>query len=244
MHEASQHDHNSFITLTYSDEHLPAGGSLHKPDFQKFMKRLREQTQQKIRYYMCGEYGDKLGRPHYHALIFGYDFSDKTLWEIRKENKFYRSKQLEKLWRLGYSSISEVTFSSAAYVARYVMKKINGQKAHDHYQKLDKETGELIPVHPEYNSMSLKPGIASNWYEKFTSDVYPADNIILSGKKYRTPRYYDRKLKAAYPGAHEILKTRRKKQALKHLANNTPERLKVRENIAIAKNKLNPRTLK
>ena len=78
MHEASLHDENSFLTLTYSDENLPPGGSLHLPDFQNFMKRLRKSIAPKrVRFYHCGEYGDILSRPHYHALLFGYDFDDR-----------------------------------------------------------------------------------------------------------------------------------------------------------------------
>ena len=75
---------------------------------------------------MCGEYGDKLGRPHYHAIIFGVTFVDKKLWSIRRGNNLYRSATLEKLWPYGFSSIGTVNFETAAYVARYVTKKITG----------------------------------------------------------------------------------------------------------------------
>ena len=77
MHEAEMQDNNSFITLTYDDQNLPRHGSLDKTHFQKFMKRMREHLSPlKIRFYHCGEYGEKYTRPHYHSLIFGYDFPD------------------------------------------------------------------------------------------------------------------------------------------------------------------------
>ncbi len=130
VHEASLYDNNSFITLTYNTEHLPEDRSLEVRVFQLFMKRLRKRFGTKIRFYACGEYGDQNGRPHYHACLFNHDFQDKKLWKRGKDPSLdlYRSADLEKLWPYGYSSIGEVTFQSAAYVARYIMKKITGPK--------------------------------------------------------------------------------------------------------------------
>jgi len=42
VHEASMHENNCFITLTYAPEYLPPDGGLIKSDFQKFIKRLRK----------------------------------------------------------------------------------------------------------------------------------------------------------------------------------------------------------
>ena len=119
VHEAQMHEENCFITLTYNKESLPADGSLRKRDFQLFMKRLRKECGEGIRYYMCGEYGAKYERPHYHICLFGYDFKDKYIWDERDKVPLYRSTKLEKLWTLGFSTIGEVTFQSAAYVAPY-----------------------------------------------------------------------------------------------------------------------------
>ena len=80
MHEASLYKRNCFITLTYSNEYLPPNMSLVKSDFQKFMKRLRKRCGSSVRYYYCGEYGENFGRPHYHAILFGFDFKDKVYW--------------------------------------------------------------------------------------------------------------------------------------------------------------------
>ena len=71
------HAQSAFITLTYADEYLPSDGKLKYLDFQLFMKRLRKYCGKEISFFMCGEYGEKTARPHYHACIFGYDFDDK-----------------------------------------------------------------------------------------------------------------------------------------------------------------------
>jgi len=74
VHESKCHDDNIFVTLTYNNENLPKDGSLCLADLQKFMKRLRKKYGAGIRYFACGEYGEKLKRPHYHVCIFGLNF--------------------------------------------------------------------------------------------------------------------------------------------------------------------------
>ena len=81
--ESKLHKENCFITLTYNDEHLPSDLSLQKDDFTKFIKRLRKNTGDKIRYYACGEYGDLYQRPHFHACLFGYRPDDLVLFSVR-----------------------------------------------------------------------------------------------------------------------------------------------------------------
>lgn len=232
MHEASLHQENSFITLTYDEEHIPDDHGLRPEHFQKFMKRLRfKYRHNRIRFYMAGEYGGKqgepLGRPHYHALLFGFNFNDRYLWDDKR--KLYRSEQLEKLWPFGFCSIGTVNFKTAAYVARYVMKKINGDLAEEHYQKTDSNTGEIYRIHPEYNSMSLRPGIAYEWYQKYQSDVFPHDHVIVDGRKMKTPAYYSKLFKKHDPEKFEEVKKTRVYKARQHADNNTPERLAVRE---------------
>ncbi len=130
-HEAQMHHlnekhedglNNCFITLTYRDSDLPANQCLVHRDFQLFMKRLRRQTGHNIRYYMCGEYGDKTFRPHYHAIIFGWVPGDQKYRTTRKGIRVYKSKNLKKLWGLGRIEVGNVTFKSAGYVARYILK--------------------------------------------------------------------------------------------------------------------------
>lgn len=245
LHESSLHDKNCFITLTYDDDHVPEGGTLVKRHFQLFMKRLRKSTGQKIRYYMAGEYGDKLGRPHYHALLFGYDFPDKYQWQERRGNKVFRSPLLEKIWHYGFSEIGSVSAQSAGYVARYVMKKINGDQAKSHYTRIDKETGEIYKLEPEYNSMSLRPGIAKDWWDKYgKTDVHENDEVILrDGKRVRTPKYYDKLLKRENPKALENIKETRQLNAKKWLHEQTPDRLLAKQKNTEARLKKLRRTL-
>lgn len=197
VHEAQMHENNCFITLTFNDEHLmqrdnPA--SLDVSEFQKFMKRLRKNTGCKVRFFHCGEYGDKNKRPHYHAVLFGYDFPDKILWSKRDGVQLYTSPLLQELWPYGFSTIGAVTFESAAYVARYVMKKITGEDADKHYMHWDPLTGEGIPIKQEYCTMSRKPGIGAEWIKKYKADVYPHDYVVINGHKVKPPRFYDNQL--------------------------------------------------
>lgn len=242
-HEASQFDQNCFITLTYDNHNLPAYGSLHLPHFQKFIKRYRKEiSPQKIRFFHCGEYGEITRRPHYHAIIFGHDFADRTPWAIRNGIPGYRSELLEHLWPHGQSECSDVTFESTAYVARYITKKITGPGADQvnpktglkPYEVLD-EYGEIQAIVPEYTTMSRMPGIGNAWYKKFKSDLYPSDNIhIMTATRTRefgVPSYYDNQLQREDPALLEKLKRGRKLSLAKHAANNTPLRLFARESV-------------
>ena len=240
VHEASLHEDNCFITLTYNNESLPEDGSLNKKHFQDFMKRLRKKYKnKKIRYYHCGEYGDKNFRPHYHAIIFGLQFDDQKLFTVNNGEKLYTSEKLEKLWPFGFSTIGTVTFESAAYVARYVMKKVNGKNAKNHYERVDSNTGEIYSLVPEYNTMSRRPGIASGWFDKYKDDVYPSDNIHLREKTFRPPKFYDKMYEHLMPNEMEKIKMQRMNNMQKHVKDNTAERLAVKEQVKHAQlNKL------
>lgn len=185
MHEAQFHTENCFITLTYAPDYLPSDSKLVKSDVQKFIKRLRKRHPERvIRYYFVGEYGRKHHRPHYHAIIFGYDFSDKTLLFMSNGLPVYRSKELETLWSFGISSIGSLSFESAAYVARYILK--NDGTA-------DKG----------FSLMSLKPGIGSMFFDKYSGDIYSSDKVFFKRKgkvvSSRPPRYYDKLLQRTNP---------------------------------------------
>lgn len=236
LHEATLHDHNVFITLTYDPEHLPPGASLDKTHFQKFMKRFRKRHGGAlIRYYQCGEYGDQTGRPHYHAIIFGYDFPDKTLLTSKPGHRLYISQELTTLWKLGFAVIGAVTFESAAYVARYCVKKINGKQAEQHYQRID-DDGNTIQIEPEYSTMSRRPGIASAWYDKYKTDVFPKDYIRLpsrDGIKVKPPRFYADRLKNQDAKAWEIIADKRQLAIIESTRYN-PERLAAEEQIVKA----------
>lgn len=232
IHEAQMNEANSFITLTYSDEHLPKNESLNVEHWQKFVRSLRKKAG-KFRYFHCGEYGDENMRPHYHACMFGIDFfGDRSLWKNNNGMKLYRSELLEETWGKGFCSIGELTYESAAYVSRYVMKKITGDQAEYAYRGVDPETLKEFDVKPEYATMSRKPGIGAGWLEKFKSDVYPFDEVVLEGRRFRPPRFYDERLPVA---ELDELRKKRFRKAQEHKGDLTPERLLVREQVALRK---------
>lgn len=237
MHEAQMHEANSFVTLTYDDEHIPKSGSLVYGDFQAFMRRVRKRLG-KVRFYMCGEYGDTLGRPHYHVLLFGIGFPDRSyLRKLPSGAKLYTSEVLQQLWPLGYSSIGDVTFESAAYVARYICKKVTGDLAAAHYSRVDPHTGELSFLVPEFCHMSLKPGIGAGFLRKFQMDIFPHDYVIVRGMKCKVPKYYSDLLSLSDPVLHEDVLANRElmAQSLELKEDATYARLKVREDVTRAR---------
>lgn len=234
-HEAQLHEHNCFITLTYNDENLPENMSLDVREFQLFMKRLRKKFGSNIRFFHCGEYGEKFGRPHYHACLFNFDFEDKKLWKMQNGNRYYVSDSLNKIWGKGYCIIGDVTFQSAAYVARYITKKITGDDAEQHYEYVVPTTGEIIQKKPEYITMSRRPGIGYGWYQKFKKDVYPHDEVVINAKAVRPPKYYDGLYELEYPSDFKKIKHQRIVNAKIYIDNNSSDmRLYVREQVKIA----------
>lgn len=239
MHEAQLHEENCFITLTYDSEHLPSDGNLRLDHFQDFMKRLRARISPiKVRFFHCGEYGDNFGRPHYHAILFGFDFPDRKMYSESHGVRLYSSELLADLWPCGFSSVGNVTFESCAYVARYVVKKVTGHLADSHYMRL-LDSGELVPVIPEYTTMSRRPGIASRWFQKFGNEVFPTDEVIARGFSSKPPRFYDKLFVEAHgESAFEPTRRRRERSARQRASNATPARLAVREVCHKAKVKL------
>lgn len=202
-------------------------------DISKFIRRLRK-TGVSARFYACGEYGEKLGRPHYHVLLFGHAFTnDRYKWTERQGTPVYRSPTLEKLWPYGNSEIGELTYESCAYVARYVMKKITGTQADNHYERTDPDTGERYWLPPEFNLMSRRPGIGKTWFDQYRTDVYTTDKIWLHDLAVKPPRYYDKLLELV--DAYAMDEIRMTRQANTNTADNTPARLAVRENVLKAK---------
>lgn len=202
VHEASMYEDNCFITLTYDDAHLPKNGSLCLRDFQLFMKRLRKRFGSGIKFYHCGEYGNEFSRPHYHALLFNHDFPDKEKFRFKNGNWIYTSNELSKLWDKGFSTVAQVSFDSAQYVAKYSMKKVTGKKADDYY-------GNMVP---EYATMSRNKGIGKKWFDSYRGDVYPLDRVVINGINTRPPRYYDGLLGKDDPSTLSLLKIEREKK--------------------------------
>lgn len=238
VHEAQMHgNNNSFITLTYHPDHLPADHGLQKIHFQKFIRALRKGTKQKIRYFMCGEYGEPteknnyIARPHYHAILFGCSFADKYLWRVENGNRIYRSPTLERYWKRGASEIGSVSYASAGYVARYCLKKQHGETGKREYAVIDQQTGELKDEqrqHP-YIAMSLKPGIGETWFKKYKTDLFPHDYAITpDGRKTPVPKYYRKLLEREDPELADQLRQARIEKA-KDNPDNSAERLATRE---------------
>lgn len=223
VHEASLHEHNCFLTLTYDDDHVPSNGSLVKKHFQNFMKRFRDRIQPiKVRYYMCGEYGDQFGRPHYHALIFGYDFPDKQPFKKTVKSTLYTSDLLQELWPYGFTTVGALTYQTAAYTAKYATKKVLGKEAAAYYG--DRE--------PEYSTMSLKPAIGADWFDKYQNELFQHDSIVHNGRSFGLPRYYTERFSEEQKLE---IKTARHKEMEKHLADNTLARLRVKETVKHSK---------
>nr|WAE43466.1 MAG: replication initiator protein [Microviridae sp.] len=260
--EASMHEENSFLTLTFNDENLPHDKSLNKKTMQLFIKKLRKNisvaakkkqiTNKKIKYYLCGEYGEvckncgksklkcicnnyqpTLGRPHYHVCLFNHDFPDKTYLTTQNKVDYFISEELERLWPYGFHTIGELNFETAAYTARYCTKKITGNKSRNHYGG----------KRPEFVAMSLKPAIGSSWFETYKSDVLSTDKIIIrNGLTCKPPKYYDILTARKDPLLMERIKDNRKKNAAANAADNTRARLLVKQQIKLNKTKTLQRT--
>lgn len=238
MLENFQHEQSWFLTLTYEPATIPTlnletgelyrGGiqevkdnkilianTLYKDDPQAFIKRLRRHveyhTGEKIRYYMCGEYGSTTKRPHYHMIVFNLNLkeSDLILYKINKEHQpLYQCPWIEKIWGHGFITVGAVTWNSCAYVARYIMKKVKGPDAKEYYH--------MVGRTPEYTQMSLKPGIGTEYYNLNKEQIYKFDKIILPGKKAQTirpPKYFDKLYDIEEPEKMAAIKTAREENA-------------------------------
>jgi len=235
-HEQSMWEANSFLTLTYDREHLPLHGTLQFRDHQLFMKSLRKYfAPRTIRYYSCGEYGETSLRPHFHTCLFNLEFDDKELWKTQNGESLYISPTLQSIWKNGRAVIGALTFASAAYVARYILKKVLGKDSQLHYQMEHPITGEIHDAEPERALMSQ--GIGISWLEKFKSDVYPQDFFHVDGKRVKPPRAYDRWLEKNDPTLWARVRARRQVNGEEFAENNTYERLRVREEVLSIKQK-------
>lgn len=248
IHEAKMYDNNCFVTLTYNDDNLRDTRcrgvalrdsipemSLRYRDFQLFMKRLRKRRRD-VRFFMCGEYGERNGRPHFHACLFNCDFSDRVLHgRSPSGSSVYRSASLEALWPHGYSTVGDLTFESAAYCARYVMKKLTGDGETCYYNVFDVTSGEIVPRAKEFAHMSLKPGIGARWFTRFCSDVYPGGMVVVNGVETRPPKYYDRLYARVDPDGMADLAMRREREGQAHFEDNSDARLAVKEQVTQAR---------
>lgn len=212
MEEAKLYDKNCFITLTYAPDFEPKGG-VQKRDLQLFFKRLRGSVG-KIRYFATGEYGERTGRPHYHACLFGYDFPDKYLFrQDKRGNLLYRSPLLERLWSFGFSSIGTLDFQSAKYCAKYMQKLLDIPKG----------------LNPPFLLMSRKPGIGAG---SISIDLLETDKIYSKGGHISLPRYYLRFFEKQGISVSDV---REQREARGQLLKSSPERIEEKKQMYIDK---------
>lgn len=165
-HESTQHAKNSFVTLTYDDDNLPADGKIDKRDLQLFFKRVRK-AGLKFRYFACGEYGEKTRRPHYHAIIFGQDFAFDR---VDISESLYTSESLMSLWGAGHVSIAPVELHSIMYVCGYTAKKVG-----------DPDTFSLC---------STRPAIGDTWLSSYKDDLVRTGTVTIDGREFVVPKRY------------------------------------------------------
>lgn len=146
-------DTAAFVTLTYSREHLPDYSTLVPSHLSSFLKRLRKSLDYKVRYFACGEYGSKFGRPHYHLIIFGLKKEDyhkvKDNWHYADLKKYSRA-----------VDVQEAGYDSLGYVAGYVGKKL---PVNSYYANLRE---------PPFHRCSLGLGLAG-YIKKFGFEYHP-----------------------------------------------------------------------
>lgn len=175
--ECKCHFSNCVVTLTYNNEHLPAGGNLCRKDLQDFIKRLRRAVEpQKVRVFYCGEYGSHHLRPHYHIILFGFKPDDLVEYKVSKKgSKLFKSAFIDKIWHMGFADVGEVDFQTAKYSAKYL-------------QKLQKIPDNMVQP---FVGMSNRPGIG---FLRINPNSLNSDKIYQNGKFIKTPRYYLKKL--------------------------------------------------
>ncbi len=234
MHETQEHESSWFVTLTYANERMPENGSLDPEDLRTFVKTLRRQQKEKLSYYACGEYGETTQRPHYHSVLYGPRLLDKSPLRNNGNYPVWRSPTLESCWPHGHSEISTVTTGSASYVAGYVRKKISKRAKPEAYTRVDPETGELVELKQEFSRMSRRPAIAKRWIEKYWTDVYPNDYVVMQGKEFKPPRYYDKWMEIHQPEIMIDVKMERDARAIYI----PPEKLAAKEKIHQARTEL------
>lgn len=225
VHESALHQDACFLTLTYSDEHLPHGGTLVKSHLQNFNKLLRYHLRdRKVRYLGCGEYGEHTKRPHYHELLFGYRPDDL----VKYSSTLSTSAFLESIWKFGSIKVGELTFESAAYTARYTMKKMYGPP--------DVVAAYYDGLTPEFLLASQSLGVEwarRNWREFLFDDLV----VLSDGRKMNTPKAYLRALEEEHPDEIRRIRSMRVARSTRHADDNTQSRLNVKE--AVLKAALN-----
>lgn len=222
--ELQSHRTAVFTTLTYNDENLPP--TLQTRELQLWLKRLRKNTGKKLRFFACGEYGERTNRPHYHAILYGADLTDSDA--IQNTWKNVRTKEL-----LGHTRTEPISPARISYTAGYCQKKI-GYKRHIH-ERVDPQTGEVYIWQPPFKLMSRNPGIGHEAKQYVNSWRLHA---VKDGHKMPVPRYLHEAWKQqATEWEKEDLLYQKSNLALNR--DTSTQRLHAAEKIAIAQQQLN-----
>ena len=232
LHEAQMSESSAFVTLTYDDAHLPEDLSVDVRDWQLFAKRLRKRMGP-FRFLHCGEYGDAMRRPHYHAVLFGVDFHDAQFYKMSSGKPLWTSKILEETWGKGFAPFGSVEFDSACYVAAYTMKRASGELAESRYRR--ESGGRTWKVRPDYATMSRRPGLGTSWFEKYVDEVYPEDSVVANGRKFRPPAFYDRLLEEQRPTLFRKVMANRRRRVMESAPDREPDRLRASEKVLDAR---------
>lgn len=244
-HEASTHEKNCVVTLTYSDENLPPGGSIQPLAGPEFMKTLRDYERYKrqkeymawhpdyaIKTYGCAEYGcndPRCGRawcthnmrPHYHIILFNHEFEDKKLAKVEDGKYYYTSDILEQHWGKGGCQIMDMNFETAAYVARYVTKKLTGPGKYEHEKLRLKQGKQKHPYGDKLPEQSIciaqQSGIAKEWWDENKHKIHTNDIMHINGKMIKPTKYYDKKYEIKHPNEYKKIKEKRQKELQKYL---------------------------
>jgi hypothetical protein len=220
---SAQIPHGCIVTLTYNEpalRRLCPDRVLNHAHFKAFWRRLRRKFGSDPRFFMCGEYGGKTARPHFHAILWKVDFDDVEQVELPDGQRVQMSPTLTKLWSdshgpLGYATYDSLSFHGSGYVAGYVAKKMTATLTEAdmrrHVEVTDPETGRPLFVDPgpEYRKMSRDPGIGLDWIRENLDIVYPADVVSIGKYTFRPPGAYDRVLRDLDPTLHrQVLEAR------------------------------------
>lgn len=213
---------SNFLTLTYNDESVPLSNigmlSLRMDDVSVFMKNLRRYFEyhfglSDIRFYVGSEYGGETLRPHYHLILFNCRIPDlEHIGSNFQGDEYFHSDIIEKIWGKGFVVIGRFSWNTAAYTARYVMKKRKGPDSKLEYLSFGLE--------PECARMSRKPGIGVEYFQEHFEDIYQNDELILpNGNTVKPPRLFDSYYKEIDPKRMAKIKSNRlRAQEIAHQA--------------------------
>lgn len=204
--EMQYHEQSYFLTLTYDEDHLPLSRDSGFPTLEHdaihdFMDRLNHKykyyTGKSLRYFGCGEYGGKTYRPHYHIIVFGLKLDDLVLYKkTRRGDLMYNSEFVSSCWPYGFVTVEDACWETAAYTARYVLKKHKGK---------DKSYYDILSIEPEHIRMSRRPGIGYQYFKDNFPKLKEKEHKFIhvktldGGKKFLKPKYFQKLYEIEYP---------------------------------------------